>query len=156
MTYEEDKAHFSMWCLMHSPLLLGNDLTKMSEESMEIITNEELIEINQSSYVYQARRVVDHDSLEVWARPLVSTMSGEVVVALLNRTNIRQMYSFQLSDVGLDASKGYTAKDLWTKEAFEKSTEKVVARELPPHGIVVLKLKGIASPFNIFQFADEK
>ena len=66
MTYEEDKAHFSMWCLMHSPLLLGNDLTQISDETLNIITNEELIAINQAPYVYQARRIMVKDDVELW------------------------------------------------------------------------------------------
>lgn len=66
MTYEEDKTQFSMWCLMHSPLVLGNDLNSLSEQTKEIITNEDLIAINQSQYVYQMRRLVDYGDLEVW------------------------------------------------------------------------------------------
>ena len=66
MTVEEDKAHFSMWCLMHSPLMLGSDLTQMDEKTLEIVTNEELIAINQAPYVYQARRIMVQDEVELW------------------------------------------------------------------------------------------
>jgi len=156
MTWEEDKAHFSMWCLMHSPLVLGNDLTQMNEQTLEIITNEELIAINQAPFVYQARRVVDNGSLEVWARPLISTMSGQVALAMLNRTTTPQTYSFNIEAIGLDAGKGYTAKDLWTKEMFEASVIPVITREIPPHGVVVLHLSGTSLPFNVFQYADKK
>lgn len=87
MSYEEDKAHFTMWAMMHSPLLLGNDLTQLSDETLGIITNKDIIDLNQSSYVYQARRMVDYGNLEVWAKPLFYSMSGEVAVALLKRIN---------------------------------------------------------------------
>ncbi|MFV0593412.1 MAG: glycoside hydrolase family 27 protein [Draconibacterium sp.] len=156
MTEEEDKAHFSMWCLMHSPLILGNDLTQISEQTLKIITNKELIAINQAPYVYQARRVVDNDSLEVWARPLISSMSGEIALAMLNRTTSPQTYSFNTKAIGLDAEKGYTARDLWTKEEFPASTDAVITREVPPHGVVVLHLTGTSLPFNVFQYADKK
>ena len=155
MTYEEDKTQFTMWCLMHSPLILGNDLTKTTEQTLSIITNRELIDINQSSFVYQARRIIDNDSLEVWAKPLVSTMSGEITVALLNRTNHLQNYSFNIEEIGLDIKEGYSAKDLWTKEEFAISTSPEISKEIPPHGVVVLKIKGKALPFNVFQFADK-
>lgn len=82
MTFDEDKTHFSMWCMMQSPLLLGNDLTKISKETMSIITNKDMIALDQSPFVYQVRRLIDLGDLEVWGRPLVSTMSGEVAVAL--------------------------------------------------------------------------
>jgi len=156
MSYEEDKAHFTMWCLMHSPLLLGNDLTKLSQETREIITNKDLIAINQSPYVYQARRLFDYGDLEVWGRPLAHTMSGEVVIALLNRSKEPDNIDFNVQAIGLDPTKGYTIDDLWTKEHTASSQASIITRTVPAHGIVVLKLKGTALPFNCFQFSDKK
>jgi len=156
MTYEEDKTHFSMWCMMHSPLLLGNDLTEMSEETLSIITNEDMIALNQSPFVYQARRLIANGKTEVWAKPLISTMSGEVAVALLNRNSEAKLIEFNLKSIGLDASQAYTIKDLWSKEEFSSSTEKSISRRVPGHGIVVLKIKGTSKPFNVFQYKDEK
>lgn len=155
MSYEEDKAHFSMWAIMHSPLLLGNDLTKISDETLEIITNEEIIALNQSPFVYQARRLVDYGDLEVWAKPLIDSMSGEVAVALLNRSSKAQPIKFSLEQIGLDASAGYTMKDLWSKETFKSSIENEVVKEVPSHGVVVLKIKGKSIPFNVFQYKDK-
>jgi alpha-galactosidase len=60
MSYEEDKAHFSMWCMIDLPLLAGNDLRNMSKESIEILTNKEIIALNQDPLVYQARRLIDN------------------------------------------------------------------------------------------------
>ena len=152
MSYEEDKAHFSMWSMMHSPLLLGNDLTNMSKETIEIITNKDIIALNQSSFVYQARRLVDNGELEVWAKPLISTISGEIAVALLNRSKNNETITFSLNSVGLDASKEYTIKDLWTKEAYPPSTQREITREVAGHGIVVLRIKGESLPYNVFQY----
>jgi hypothetical protein len=156
MSYEEDKTHFSMWCMMHSPILLGNDLTKLSEETIKIITNKEIIALNQSSFVYQARRLIDYGALEVWAKPLISTMSGEIAVALMNRSESTDSIKFNLESVGLDASKGYVIKDLWTKEKYPPSTKKEVTRKVLSHGIVVLKIKGVSLPYNIFQYKDKE
>lgn len=156
MTFEEDKAHFSMWSMMHSPLLLGNDLTRISDETLEIITNEEIIALNQSPFTYQARRLIDYGDLEIWAKPLVSTMSGEVIVGLLNRSAKPSDISFTPESIGLDFSKGYTLRDLWTKEDFPSTKSKKILREVPSHGIVVLKIKGQALPFNVFHYTDKK
>ncbi len=156
MSFDEDKTHFTMWCIMHSPLLLGNDLTTMSQKTLEIVTNKEIIALNQSPFVYQARRVVDYGELEVWAKPLISTMSGEVAVALLNRTEEIKKITFDLSAVGLDASKGYTIRDLWTKESFSTSQEKEIIREVVGHGVVVLEIKGVSLPYNVFQYKEEE
>ena len=156
MSYEEDKAHFTMWAMMHSPLLLGNDLTKLSDETLEIITNKEIIALNQSNYVYQARRMVDYGDLEVWAKPLIDSMSGEVAVALLNRSNKAQPINFALNQVGIDASAGFTMKDLWSKKEFKSTTDTKVVHVVPAHGVVVLKIKGTSIPFNVFQYKDKE
>lgn len=156
MSYEEDKAHFSMWAMMHSPLLLGNDLTQLSDETLEIITNKDIIALNQSNYVYQARRLVDYGDLEVWAKPLIDSMSGEVAVALLNRSTEPQPISFALEQVGLDAAASYTITDLWSKETYDAAINPNVVREVPAHGVVVLKIKGTSIPFNVFQYKDKK
>lgn len=152
MTYEEDKAHFSFWCLMHSPLLLGNDLTKIDDRTLGIVTNQELIDINQSPYVYQARRLIKNGDLEVWGRPLVSTVSGEVVVVLLNRSKSAHTITFKLKEAGIEHSKGYILRDLWTKEVFSTSFNEEISREVPSHGVVVLKIEGTNLPFNVFQY----
>ncbi len=156
MTYEEDKAHFSMWCLMQSPLMLGNDLTYVSKQTLEIITNDDLIAIDQSPFVYQARRLLNYGDLEVWGKPLVSTISGEIAVALLNRTKEAQTITFKLDSVGLNPAKGYTIKDLWSKETTGTAYEQEISRNVPAHGVVVLHLKGVSLPFNLFQFKDKK
>jgi hypothetical protein len=156
MSYEEDKAHFSMWCMMHSPLLLGNDLTKISRKTLEIITNDDIIALNQSSFVYQARRLIDYGDLEVWGKPLISTMSGKVAVGLLNRSKKNQTIKFNLKDIGIDAGKGYTMKDLWTKKVYPESTGKSISMTVPGHGIVVLKIEGTSLPYNPFQYKDKK
>lgn len=156
MSYEEDKAHFSMWAIMHSPLLLGNDLTQMSEGTIEIITNKDIIALNQSPFVYQARRLVDFGEQEVWAKPLISTMSGEIAVALLNRSKNSETIIVNLKSVGLDASKSYTIKDLWTKESFSSSTKTEISMKVEGHGVVVLKIKGTSLPYNVYQYKDKE
>ncbi len=154
MSYEEDKTHFTMWAVMHSPLLLGNDLTKISKETLEIVTNKDIIALNQSPFVYQARRLVDYGDEEVWAKPLVSTISGDVAVILLNRSESEQEIHFDLKSVGIDATKGYTIKDLWTKEEFKKSASEEISRKVAGHGVVVLKIKGVSLAYNVFQYKE--
>ncbi|MCJ8165701.1 glycoside hydrolase family 27 protein [Pontibacter sp. E15-1] len=152
MSYEEDKTHFSMWCMLSSPLLTGNDLRSMTPETIRILTNRELIAINQDRLVYQARRLVDEDEQEVWAKPLQSTMSGEVAVALLNRSDQEAVITFQPDSVGLVAAKGYRMRALWENKDYAVSTKKEASFDVPAHGIVVLRVTGTAKPFNVFQY----
>ncbi len=151
MSYEEDKAHFSMWCMLASPLLAGNDLTTMSAETLAILTNKEMIAIDQDPLVYQARRLKDLGDREVWARPLKTTMSGEVAVALLNRSTKAQEIDFNLGSIGLLPQKGYVMRDLWKHKNLPKSTAKTQSFTVPSHGVVVLRITGTAKPYNVFQ-----
>ncbi|WP_258049158.1 glycoside hydrolase family 27 protein [Hymenobacter sp. NBH84] len=152
MSFEEDKTHFSMWCMLSSPLLLGNDLRQMTPQTIKILTNKELVALNQDPLVYQARRLADYGDREVWAKPLQSTMSGEVAVALLNRSAKAAAIRFQPDSVGLEAAKSYTMRDLWAQKDYAASTKKDVDFEVPAHGVVVLKLTGKARPFNVYQY----
>ncbi len=152
MSRDENKTHFSMWCMMNSPLMIGDDLRDISDETVEILTNRELIAINQDPLGYQARRVIDNGELEVWAKPLISTMSGKVAVALINRSVSNKMVTFNLDSVGLIADKGYVMRDLWNKKDYKISNSNRQSFNVPSHGIVVLRLEGTAKPFNLFQF----
>ncbi len=151
MSYEEDKAHFTMWCMMMSPLLAGNDLTTMSDETLSILTNEDVIALNQDPLFYQARRIYDLGELELWAKPLIHTMSGEVAVTLFNRSGSDATMNFTLEEVGLDCTKGYQIKDLWSKEEYAASNDDSRSFTVPSHGVVTLRIKGESLPFNIFQ-----
>ncbi|MGN6294040.1 MAG: glycoside hydrolase family 27 protein [Chitinophagaceae bacterium] len=152
MSYEEDKTHFTMWAVMSSPLLLGNDLRKMSKETMQIISNKEIIALNQDPLVYQARRFSKKDSLEIWARPLGSTTSGKVAITLLNRNDREKEISFDLDSVGINSAKGYTLRDLWMKKDYPQSMVKKRSFKVPAHGVVVLKAEGVSHPFNKYQY----
>jgi len=151
MSYEEDRAHFTMWCMLNSPLLLGNDLRTISKETLSLVTNKEIIALNQDKLGYQARRLEKKGELETWAKPLISTMSGTIAVTLLNRSAKTASQIFNLDSLGIDASKGYTLRDLWKHTDSPVSTMKTVSIEVPAHGVVTLKITGSPKPFNVFQ-----
>ncbi|NRF42013.1 glycoside hydrolase family 27 protein [Pedobacter foliorum] len=151
MSYEEDKSHFTMWCVMNSPLLLGNDLRTVSKETLDLVTNKEIIALNQDKLGYQARRLKKNAELEVWAKPLVSTMSGEVAVVLLNRSAKKEVITFDLDNIGIDAASGYKIRDLWKHKGSRLIKLKSQNFEVPSHGVIVIKVSGKSKPLNIFQ-----
>jgi len=151
MTLEEDKAHFSMWCMLNSPLLAGNDLSSMSQQTIDILTNKKVIALNQDPLGYQARRLIKTDSVEVWAKPLIHTMSGEIAVTLLNRSNTETSYTLDVQNLGIKTELGYTMENLWTDKNYSKNTAKEVTFSIPNHAVVVLKIKGTSEVFNPFQ-----
>ena len=148
MNYQEDKSHFSMWALMSSPLLLGMDVTTMSEETLSIIKNEEIIALNQDPACLQARVAKTVTGGEIWQKPLISADSGTKAVALLNRSDSPQEMTVNWADVGLKNVS--SARDLWAHQDF--SVGDSYTTTVPAHGIVVLKVEGdkLADSPNFF------
>ena len=150
MSYDEDKTHFSMWCMMNSPLLLGNDLRTISKTTLSIVTNKEVIALNQDPLCYQARRLQDTLGIQLWAKPLTSAESGEVAVALLNTNNTTTTTTLDIKKISIDTNKNYTIRDLWKHENVTHSTT-TPSFSIPAHGVVVLKVSGKSLPFNVFE-----
>ncbi len=155
MSYEEDKSHFTMWSIMNSPLVAGNDLTTIDEKTLSILTNKDIIALNQDALGYQARRLSSANNLEVWAKPLVSTMIGKVAVVLLNRGKTAENISFDLSSVGVESQKGYRYKDLWNKNTKENLKDASLTFKVPSHGVVALLIEGKSLPLNVFQYNEQ-
>lgn len=137
MSYEEDKAHFSMWCMMNSPLLAGNDLRTMSKQTKEILTNKEVIALNQDPGFVQAKKFYSENSIEVWIKPLGSANSKTKAIAILNRSERDTVFAFIPTKAGINAKS--KARDLWSYKKLGKIGKK---REfvVPRHGVVVLKV----------------
>lgn len=137
MTYEEDKSHFSMWSIMGSPLLTGNDLRNMSDETLSILTNNEVIAINQDPLGLQGQRIVKDGNKEVWVKPIEDYESG--AVALFNRGEKATKITVKWEDIGIDGPA--EVRDLWEHEDLGVFDDSFTAT-VPKHGIVMLKVKG--------------
>ncbi len=140
MTFNEDKAHFTMWCMMNSPLLAGNDLRNMSEETLEILTNSEVIALNQDKRCYQARRIRKEDKVELWYKKLEN--EKEIAIAILNRSEKKQAFTFSLEEIGVQAKKGYKVRDLWKYETSKKKKAETLEYKIDGHTVIALKISG--------------
>lgn len=143
MTETEDRTHFTMWCIMNSPLLAGNDLRSMTPATLAILTHPELIALNQDPLAYQARRLRDDGDTELWAKPLGETDSGDVAVTLLNRGKESATISFDLTEIGIDATGAYAIRDLWQRKTLDAAS-RLNRRSftVASHGVVALRIKG--------------
>lgn len=134
MSYEEDKTHFTMWCMLNSPLLAGNDLRKMSPQTIEILTNKEVIALNQDTGFIQAKRVYKNQNIEVWQKPLGT--GKEQAIAIINRGITEKLFTLNTDKFGI-ANK--YIRDLWLHKDLGKiGKEKTFT--LPKHGVIVLKV----------------
>ena len=128
-----------MWCMLNSPLLAGNDLREMSQETIDILTNKEIIALNQDPLAYQAHKLVDDGKIEIWAKPLGSIDSGVVAVVLLNRSGNTKTIELNLETVGIDPNSLFSLRDLWKKENIANES---LTFEVPKHGVLTLRIEG--------------
>lgn len=147
MSVSEDRAHFSMWCMLAAPLILGNDLRSMTRETKDIILNKEVIAIDQDATCVQGLRYSTKDSLEFWFKPLVN---DEWAFCILNRGNVPQEYNIdwktftvkdELSKRSTDFdSVVYTMRNLWTKKD-EGTTKKIKKVKVGAHDVILFRLQ---------------
>jgi len=143
MSRDEYITHFSMWSMLAAPLMAGNDLRSMSKETMEILTNKEVIAVDQDSIGQQARRFMDMGDHEIWAKPL---SKGEIAVCFLNRTdhewkldyNWKKDIMYFASDININ-KKEYTIRDLWKHNDMGTTASKT-QYSIPGHGVLMVRL----------------
>jgi len=146
MKVSEDRAHFAMWCMLAAPLIAGNDLRNMSAETREILTNKEVIAVNQDALGIQAYKYAATDSVETWIKPL---KNNEVAICFLNRSANPQKINFNwkehpisddLSKTYIDFTKTeYKIKDIETGKAKGK-TKSAFEATVPSHDVVMIRL----------------
>ncbi|KAL9266493.1 Alpha-galactosidase 1-like protein [Drosera capensis] len=110
MTYVEYKVHFSIWAISKAPLLIGCDVRNMTNETMSIIKNAEVIAVNQDSMGVQAKKVRDYGDQDVWAGPLSGNRTAVLFVS--RKANTVRMTAFW-EDIGIPPNTTVQARDLW-------------------------------------------
>jgi alpha-galactosidase len=131
----ESRAHFSLWCLLAAPLMAGNDLRNMSAETREILTNTEVIAVDQDPLGIQGRKVRDDGDLEVWSKPL---KDGSRAVVLFNRGSDEAEISVSWQEIELSVQEA-SVRDLWQKKDLGRFQESF-SEEVPSHGVVMVKI----------------
>ena len=140
MTHEEDKSHFSMWCILSSPLVLGNNLTTISPQTLEIVTNAEVISVDQDTTGLQGHLISDNlAGKQVWAKHLNGRQSREYAVVLFNRSEMATQISIKWKDLNLTGSA--SVRDLWLHTDLG-SMDSMYTASVPSHGVVMLKITG--------------
>ncbi len=135
MTNTEYKAHFSLWCILAAPLMAGNDLRSMSPETKEILTNKDVIAVDQDPLGKEGRKIVDQGNQEIWMKPM---QDGSRVVLLLNRGPKSAVMTTDAQAVGLPAASSYRLRDLWKHK--DTQTEELIRGFVPSHGVVMYRV----------------
>ncbi len=146
MTRNEDRAHFSMWCMLAAPLIAGNDIRNMKKETAEILMNKDVIAVDQDSLGIEAFKYSSRDSVDFWFKPLEK---GDWAMCVLNRSvepkNILFNWNNELVADNLSGRKtmfsgtDYSLFNLWTKKE-EGNTGKPLKAKVPGHDVLMLRL----------------
>ena len=146
MTNTEDKSHFTLWSMMASPLFAGNDLRIMKSETLNILTNKEIIAINQDALGIQGFKYQSENGVDVWVKPL---FDENWAVVFLNRSDKTQKINFDWKKHIIEdndfkfilnlTSQKYNVRDLW-EHINLGNTNKIFQKELAPHDVIAIKL----------------
>jgi alpha-galactosidase len=134
MSANEYKTHFSLWAMIASPLIAGNDLRDMTDETKEILTNREVIAIDQDPLGKGGYRLAKNGDTEVWIKPLAN---GDTAAALFNRGGSEAQISVKWSDLHLSGAP--KVRDLWTHQDLGAKVDGFSAT-VSPHGVVMVRV----------------
>jgi alpha-galactosidase len=136
LTLEEDRLHFSLWAMLAAPLLAGNDLSNMKPEIRKILTNRDVIAIDQDPLGKQGARVYVEGEVEVWARHLTG---GALAIAVFNAGDDRlstHPFHLNLSKLGLHGTQD--GNDLWTGKSIRLTEGQPI--ELTSHDVLLVRV----------------
>lgn len=147
MPAHQDRAHFSAWAMLAAPLIAGNDLRRMSKETLAILANRELIAVNQDALGVQGFRHAARDGVEFWFKPLAG---GDWAFMVLNRNREARRVRFDWAaetvrdDVARRdaafATTRYTLRDLWAPARVAGDTGRPLDADVPAQDVLVFRL----------------
>ena len=134
MDRDEYRTHMALWALLAAPLLAGNDLRSMTAETKEMLTNREVLAVDQDSKGVQGHRIWEEGPLEIWAKPLADQSQA---VALFNRSEASLKMTLDFKAIGFSGAANL--RDLWEHKDIG-SVQDSYTVDVPKHGVVLLKV----------------
>jgi alpha-galactosidase len=135
MSEDEYRTHMSLWAILAAPLMAGNDLSAMTPYTVELLTNPEVIAVDQDPLGKQGYRIAQEGPFEVWMKPMAD---GSKVVGIFNRQSTTEEMSVNFSGIGISGEA--SVRDLWLKKDLGKFSGKFSAY-VPRHGVVLVRIK---------------
>lgn len=140
LTPNEQYSHISLWCLLSAPLILGCDLAQLDAFTLSLLTNDEVLAINQDSLGRQATQISNANDKTVYAKTLED---GTYAIGLFNRGESEATVGVKWGPWGTlatpDAGAEFVVRDLWRQENLGIFKERFETK-VPPHGVVLVKL----------------
>ncbi|MDP4285064.1 MAG: putative Ig domain-containing protein [Bacteroidota bacterium] len=136
LTPDEQYSHISLWCLLSSPLLIGCDVSKLDDFTLNLLTNDEVLAIDQDILGKQAQQKIKTKDVQIWVKSLAD---GSKAIGIFNMSNAYKVVRLNFSDIGLKGK--YIIRDLWRQINVGVSQDKYESN-IPPHGVSLIKLTG--------------
>ena len=134
LTPNEQYTHISLWCLLCSPLLIGCDMTQLDAFTLNLLTDDEVLEVNQDPLGRQASRVGKDGMLEVWAKDMED---GSKAVGLFNRSEFEAAVKVTWQTLGIKGKQ--KVRDLWRQKDLGVFTDQFETK-VPRHGVVLVRI----------------
>ncbi len=134
MTEDQYRTHMTLWVILAAPLLAGNDLSKMTPSTLALLTNREVIAVDQDPLGRQGDRVSAVGPTEIWSKPL---SNGAQAVGLFNRADTEETITFRPHDIGF--AKGFKLRDLWQGKDLNVTGDSYTVT-VPAYGAILLKV----------------
>jgi len=135
LTADENKLHMSLWAMLAAPLLAGNDLAHMNPEVLSVLTNREVLAIDQDPLGEQGHRVWQDGPIDVWVKPLGD---GSKAVGIFNKGGPQDPVTVQFRTLAV--GKFAEVRDLWTGKDLGR-LENSITTEVPAHGVTLLRMR---------------
>jgi hypothetical protein len=131
---DEQYTHISLWCLLSAPLLIGCDISKLDDFTLNLLTNDEVIAVDQDPLGKQAKQVTANIDYQVWAKELED---GTKAIGIFNLTDDHMKITINWEEMGM--SNKCSVRDLWRQKDLG-SFKETFATKVVPHGVVLLKV----------------
>lgn len=134
MNANEQYTHISLWCMLSAPLLIGCDMSKLDPFTRNLLSNDEVLALDQDPLGHQARRVAKSGFTEAWVKDLAD---GSKAVALFNRGLLTYDITATWKQLGIEGPQ--QVRDVWRQKNIGTQQQEFKS-SVPPHGVVLVRL----------------
>jgi hypothetical protein len=135
LTPDEQYTHVSLWCLLSAPLLIGCDLSKLDDFTLNLLTNDEVLALDQDPLGRQARQIIKKESYQVWMKELED---GNRAIGIFNTGEEYANILVNWAELGLK-NNAYKVRDLWRQKDLGNPTG-LFSTKVAPHGVTLIKV----------------
>lgn len=135
LTPDEQYTHISLWCLLSAPLLIGCDISKLDDFTLNLLTNDEVLAVDQDPLGNQAKQIIKKDNYQVWMKVMED---GSYAIGIFNLGESYQNISVSSAELGIDSRS--EVRDLWRQKDLGPFGFSFTTR-VPPHGVTLIQVQ---------------